>query len=296
MFIVTGASGKLGRLVVEALLQLVPADQVGVSVRDVTKLTALAARGVRVRQGDYDNADSLRHAWEGAKRLLLVSSNAGASGGDTLMQHRTAITVAKELNVERLLYTSQVSSSPRSHFPPGRDHAATETMLTASGLAWTALRHGFYAESAVAMNADGFSTGSLFGPKDGKVAWTTHKDLAQVDALFLVGQQTIEGPTAPLTGPQALDLEDLARLASTVTGRTIVRNVITEEALLQGLVAAGKPENVREIVLGYYRAAQSREFATVDFTLQRILGRAPEQMLSVLARALGGEEGTDSFS
>ncbi len=287
MLIVTGASGKLGGLVVEALTRLVPSDQIGVSVRDRTKLAGLAERGVRVRQGDYNDAASLRHAWEGATRILLVSSNAAAFGGDPLEQHRTAIAVAKELGVERLLYTSQVSSSAQSHFPPGRDHAATESMLAASGLAWTSLRHGFYADSAVRMHAHGFASGTLAGPQDGKVAWATHEDLAEVDALLLSGYETFEGPTPPLTGSEALDLAALARLANEVTHRDIVRQVISEDMMLKTLEAAGTPARAVEIVQGYYRAALVGEFATIDPTLERLLGRAPRSMHSVLARALG---------
>jgi NAD(P)H dehydrogenase (quinone) len=287
MLIVTGSSGKLGGLVVEALLRLVPAAQVGVSVRDPKKLTGLAARGVRVREGDYNDSKSLRHAWEGAKRVLLVSSNAAAFGGDPIEQHRTAIAVAEELRVERLLYTSQVSSSAESHFPPGRDHAATERMLAASGLAWTALRHGFYADSAVSMNAPGFASGTLAGPEDGKVAWATHEDLAEVDARLLAGLETFDGPTPPLTGSEALDLADLARLAGEITQKDVTRRVISEDMLLEKLRALSTPARVVEIVQGYYRAAQAGEFATVDPTLERLLGRAPHSMKGVLARALG---------
>lgn len=286
MFIVTGASGKLGGLVVDALLHLVSADLIGVSVRDPEKLAGLASRGVRVRRGDYDDAKSLRHAWEGARRVLLVSSNAGASGGDPLKQHETAIAVARELNVERLFYTSQVSSSAQSAFPPGRDHAATEAMLAASGLAWTALRHGFYADSAVGMNARGFRSGTLAGPEDGKVAWTTHEDLAEVDALLLAGRQTFDGATPLLTGSEALDFADLARMASQVTGRTITRQVISEDIMMENAQGAGLPTSVQEIMLGYYRAALAEEFATVDPTLERVLGRKPRPMRDVLAREL----------
>lgn len=285
MLIVTGASGKLGSLVVQALLGLVPANAIGVSVREPKKLAALADRGVRVRQGDYDDASSLRYAWEGAKRILLVSSNAAAFGGDPLAQHRTAIAVAKELGVERLLYTSQVSSSAQSHFPPGRDHAATEQMLAASGLAWTSLRHGFYAESALNMNARGFTSGTLTGPADGKVAWVTHEDLAEVDARLLAGHEHFEGATPPLTGSEAFDLADLARLASEVTQRDITRQVITDDALLQTLQKANTPARVVAVVQGYYRAARAGEFATVDPTLGRLLGRAPHSMREVFAHA-----------
>lgn len=280
MLIVTGASGHLGRKIVENLLHYVSADRIGISVRDPENVADFAARGIRVRHGNYSDAKSLRHAWEGAERLLLVSSNAAATGGDPLTQHKTAINVARELDVERVFYTSQMSSSMTSHFPPSRDHAATERMLADSGIAWTALRHGFYAQSALQMNARGFEAGRLTAPEDGKVAWTTHDDLAAVDAALLAGDDVIDGPTPPLTGSEALDLEDLTQLMGSVTSKQISRVVISEQDFEIGARGAGATDRMIAIMLGYYRAARAGEFATVDPMLARILGRAPERMSS----------------
>lgn len=281
MLIVTGASGKLGRMIVDALLHHVPAERIGVSVRAPEKVADLAKRGVRVRRGDYSEPDSLRHAWEDAERILLVSSNAAATGGDPLKQHETAIAIAKEVGVQRLFYTSQVSSSPNSQFPPGRDHAATEKMLASAGIAWTALRHGFYADSMLAMNAKGFESGVLTGPEDGKVAWTAHEDLAAVDALLLAGREFIDGPTPPLTGNEALDLTDLAHLAGEVSGRTIERCFVSEDTMVENAQRADAPAGAIAVMVGYYRAARAGEFATLDPTLQKLLGRQPKAVRDV---------------
>ena len=283
MLIVTGATGQLGRKVVDHLRALVPAGRIGISTRDPAQAADLARVGIRVRRGDYDDGASLRHAWEGAERILLVSSNAAASGGDPLAQHRVAIDVAREIGVGRLLYASQVSASPTSHFLPGRDHAATEAMLTDSGLSWTALRHGFYASSALEMNAQGFAQGVLSAPVDGKVAWTTHDDLAEADARLLAGEETMDGATPPLTGTAALDLADLARLASEVTGRCIAREVVSDEEMARGARQTGVPEHAVAIMLGYFRAARADEFHHPDPTLARLLGRDPVPMRDVLA-------------
>ncbi|RVV97917.1 SDR family oxidoreductase [Mesobaculum littorinae] len=285
MLIVTGGTGQLGRRIVDHLRTLVSADRIGISTRDPAQAADLARAGIRVRRGDYDDPASLRHAWEGAERVLLVSSNTAARGGDPLAQHRMAIDVARELGVERLLYTSQISASPNSQFPPGRDHAATEAMLAKSGLPWTALRHGFYAASALGMNARGFAQGTLSGPEDGKVAWTTHDDLAEVDARLLAGEETIDGPTPPLTGAEALDLADLARLASDVTGRDIAREVIPEEEMARRARQNGVPGGAIAIMTGYFRAARAGEFDRPDPTLARLLGRDPVPMRDVLAGA-----------
>src|SRR5439155_21512712 len=131
MIIVTGANGKLGRAVVERLLRLVPAERVGVSVRDLEKARELKERGVRVRRGDFDNAVSLTHAFEGVSQVLIVSS---ASLGETAVrQHRTAIDIARKAGAHRILYTSHMSSSPTSPFPPMVDHVATEALRRDSG-------------------------------------------------------------------------------------------------------------------------------------------------------------------
>lgn len=278
MLIVTGASGQLGRKVVANLLDRVPAERIGVSVRDPETVSDLKVLGVRVRQGHYDDAESLRFAWQGAERLLLVSSNAAATGGDPLKQHATALAVARELGVDRVLYTSQMASSASSQFPPGRDHAATEKMLAESKLRWTALRHGFYAASAVAMNARAFEAGELIAPEDGKVAWTTHDDLAAVDAALLAGDVIIDGPTPPLTGSQALDLAELAGLAGEVLGRPITRVFASEEDMEAKARDAGVPRGSIAVMLGYYRAARAGEFAAVDPTLAEIVDRAPVTM------------------
>lgn len=285
MLIVTGATGQLGRKIVDHLRTLVPADRIGISTRDPSQAADLAEAGIRVRRGDYDDPASLRHAWEGAERVLLVSSNAAARGGDPVAQHKTAIDIAQELCIGRLLYTSQISASPKSHFPPGRDHAATEAMLTQSGLPWTALRHGFYAASALAMNAQGFAEGTLTGPEDGQVAWTTHDDLAEVDARLLAGAEVIDGATPPLTGADALDLAGLARLASEVTGRDIEREVISEEEMERRARQSGVSDGAIAIMTGYFRAARAGEFARTDPTLARLLGRDPMSMRDVLVSA-----------
>lgn len=285
MIIVTGATGQLGQRVIAHLLTLLPAEQIGVSVRDPKKATDLIEKGIRVRSGDFSDADSLRHSFEGSERLLLISSNGRAQGGDTLAQHGNAINVAKELGFQRIFYTSQISASPQSHFPPGRDHAATETMLAESGVAWTALRNGFYAHSAQLMNAHGFEAGVLAGPQDGKVAWTTHDDLAAGAAALLAGAEVIDGPTLPLTGSETFDLADLAAFASEILGRPVLRKVLSDQEMLTQASERGTPPKIAEIMMGYYLAARAQEFAQTAPLLERLIGRKPQSMRDFLAGA-----------
>lgn len=287
MIVVTGATGQLGRLIVQKLLDRVAADRVGVSVRDRKKVAGLDALGVRVRQGDFDHANSLRDAFEGATQILIVSSNARASGGDPLAQHRNAIDAAKAVGAQRIVYTSHMAASATSSFPPARDHAATEAMLAASGLAWTALRHGFYAESGLMMSREGLETGVIEAPADGKVCWTTHADLAEANAIILADEGRFDGPTPPLTAAQAIDLDEFSAIASDVLGKPVTRKILSDEELKAKMAARGAPEGAATIALGLYTAARNGEFATVDPTLERLLGRSPITMRELIADNVG---------
>ncbi|WP_375402013.1 NAD(P)H-binding protein [uncultured Sphingomonas sp.] len=288
MIVVTGATGELGRAIVQKLVGLVPAAQVGASVRDPGKARELEALGVRVRRGDFGDPDSLPHAFEGTEQLLIVSSNARASGGDPLAQHRSAVEAARAVGVRRIIYTSHMAANGTSAFPPMLDHAATEGMLAACGTAWTALRNGFYAASGIALMGDALETGVIEAPADGKVAWTAHADLAEAAAIVLAGGERFEGPTPPLTGAEALDLGDMAGIASDLLGRPVRRETITEELLRAKMTARGAPEGAVAMVSGLHTASRAGEFAPADPTLARLLGRTPTSMRALIAQKLRG--------
>ncbi len=283
MILITGATGQLGRLIVKKLIERLPAARVGVSVRDPAKASDLAALGVRVREGDFAQPESLRHAFEGAHQVLIVSSNARALGGDALTQHLNAIEAAKAVGARRIVYTSHMAASATSAFPPMHDHAATEEMLRLSGLDWTALRHGFYASSGIQMLAEALKTGTLETAADGKFSWAAHDDLAEADAIILADEGRYNGPTPPLTGPEALDFGDLAATASDVLHNPVQRVIITDEAMRAKVAARGMPAHVADMVLGLYAAARNGEFAQVDPELEQLIGRRPMTMRDIMA-------------
>ena len=286
MIVVTGATGQLGRAIVQQLIRRLPTAQLGASVRDPQKAADLEALGVRVRPGDFSDPASLAHAFESATQVLMVSSNARASGGDSLAQHRAAIEAARAAGVSRIVYTSQMAASPDSAFPPALDHAATEALLGGSGLAWTALRNGFYASSGLAFLGDSLDTGLLETPADGPVAWTAHADLAEAAAIVLAEPGRYDGPTPPLTASQALDFGELTGLASEVLGRPVERKVISDDDFAARMAARGAPQGAVNLLLGMYRASRAGEFATVDQTLEGLLGRPPMTMREVLVQQL----------
>jgi uncharacterized protein YbjT (DUF2867 family) len=288
MIIITGATGKLGSLIVHKLLDRIPADQIGVSVRDPEKAQDLSARGVRVRHGDFNQPETLSKAFEGATQLLIISSNAQARGEDPIEQHRAAIEAAKKAGARRLLYTSHMGAIQTSKFPPMHTHAATEKMLADSGVAWTALRNGFYASSIMLFIGKALKSGIIEVPADGRVSWTTHADLAEATAAILAEEGCFDGPTPPLTGSEALDLSEVATIASDLLGYPVRRDMISDDEFETRMTKLGLPHGVIQISLSFYAASRNGEFNTTDPTLERLLGRKPDEVRAVIARNIEG--------
>lgn len=280
MLIVTGANGKLGRLVVERLLERVPAAQIGVSVRDPSKARDLEARGVRVRAGDYAEPATLAGAFEGASRVLVVSSN--TAGAQALAHHRAAIGAAKAAGAQRIFYTSHVGASPTSAFAPMRDHHATEGALRDAGVPFTSLRNGFYAGSALQLFGAALASGELAAPEDGPVSWTSHDDLAEATAIVMSKEGPAESETLELTADAAFDLAQVAAMASEVMGRPVRRVVVSEEAYRSAMVERGVPEAQAQMLVGIFAASRSGDFAHVRPTLAALLGRAPRAFRDAL--------------
>ena len=289
MIVVTGAAGQLGQAVVEELITRLPANQIIASVRDPAKATAFAERGVSVRAGDFAEPDELAKAFAGADQVLIVSVD--KLGEAALRLHHTAIEAARAAGARRILYTSHMGARTDSPFAPAADHAATEAFLAESGVPFTSLRHGFYAESALHLIGDGLKAGEIRAPEDGPVSWTTRSDLAEADAILLADEGRLDGITPPLTAPEAFTMSDLAAIASEFSGREIKRVTITDDEWRDAKVAQGIPAPMAEMLLGTYRAARRGDFAAVDPTLEALLGRRPQTMRDVLAAVYKSAEG-----
>lgn len=279
MIIITGANGKLGRATVDQLLSRTSAENIGVSVRDPEQARDLAALGVRVRRGEFDDAASLAHAFEGASKVLIVSSNTG--GDRTVQQHQTAIDAAGAAGAGRLYYTSHAGADLISAFPPARSHAATELALRDSGVPFTALRNGFYVDTAVMLVQTALRTGELRAPRDGPMNYTAHPDLAAATAAALLDDD-LDDTILTLTGPAAIDAAELAALASDLAGREVKRVVVSDDEFRAGLVAQGLPEPRAAMMLGMFVAARQGGFSRVDPTLARLIGRPAASVQDVL--------------
>jgi NAD(P)H dehydrogenase (quinone) len=283
MIVVTGATGVLGRGVVERLLDHVPAGGIAVSVRDPDAVADLAERGVRVRRGDFAEPATLAAAFEGAEQVLVVSVN--ALGDEARARHRAAIGAAAAAGARRIVYTSHQGARADSPFAAAPDHAATEDVLAASGVPWTSLANGFYAETVPMLLGDAASTGELRLPADGPVAWTTRADLAAAAAVLLTTGAP-DGRTPALTGPEALDMAAVAEIAGEVTGRPIRRVVVDDAEYRAALVGQGVPEHAADMLVGMFAASRRGDFAPADPTLADLVGRPATSIREFLTTAL----------
>lgn len=281
MIVVSGASGQLGRLIVREFTKANPNVPVVASMRDTAKSTGLFDNSVQIRYGDFADPTSLKAAFFGAEQVLMISAD--KLGEEALALHRTAIAAAREAGVTRLLYTSHMGAKPDSPFPPASQHWGTEQDLAASGLAFTALRHGFYAESCLHMIGDGLRSGELRTPEDGPVSWTARADLAAADAAILAASSDWEGITPPLTASAAVTMADIAEIASERLGRAIRQVTVTDEEWVKGKIASGTPPIYAEMLLGTFQAARRGDFAATGPALTNLIGREPISVGEVIS-------------
>ncbi|GAA0555442.1 NAD(P)H-binding protein [Paractinoplanes ferrugineus] len=262
MIVVTGATGNLGGQIVD----LLPAADLGVSVREPAKAAHLAARGMRVRRGDFTDPASLTSAFEGADQVLIVSASIRDS--DTaIAANRAAIDAARTVGVKRIVYTGHQAAAHRSLFAPMPVHAATEDYLAESGVPYTVLRNGFYVTTLAFYLPQALATGVLALPADGPVSWTAHADLAEAAVAALTSADLLDGVTPPLTGPAAVDLAEVAQILTDVTGREFTRVVVDDD---EWRATAG---GFADFTLGMFRAARAGEFAVTDPILAKAIGR-----------------------
>ncbi|MCX2559898.1 NAD(P)H-binding protein [Acetobacter farinalis] len=282
MIIVTGANGQLGRAIVTHLAgRGVTPREIVACVRDPGKAADLATLGVTIRTGDFADAHSLKAAFQGAGQVLIVSVD--KLGEEALRLHRTAIEAARAAGARRILYTSHMGARLGSPFLPADQHAGTEADLAASGVAYTSLRHGFYAESCLHMIGNDLRSGELRTPEDGPISWTARSDLAEADSAILASNGGWDGITPPLTAGEAVTMAEIAEIASEVTGRTVRHVTVTDAAWREAKIAAGMPPLYADMLLGTFLAARRGDFAATDPALATLLGRKPKTIRDALS-------------
>lgn len=278
MIIVSGATGTLNGATVNHLLKRVPPHRIGVSVRDPSRATHLADQGVRVRQGSYDDPAALRHSFAGAEQVLLVSSSDLTS--DVVAQHHRAIDAAVDAGAQRILYTSAHGTGFDTPYPPLAIHAATEQHLAATGVAWTALRNGFYGDPTQLLGR-WQETGVIAMPADGPFSWVDRRDAAEAAAVILTADNPFDGPI-DLTLPAPVTLADFAASASEFTGRRIDRVVVDDETWVPEATSSGVPEAAARFTLSMFQATRGGHFSGSTPTLTHLLGREPRSITDQL--------------
>ena len=279
--VVTGATGHLGRLTVEALLRRgVPADQIVATGRQVDKLDDLAARGVQVRRADYTDPTSLRAAFTGADKLLLVSSS---EVGQRATQHANAIDAAKAAGVSLLAYTS-IPKADTSTLLLAAEHQQTEQLLADSGLPHVLLRNGWYTENYTGQLPVYLQHGIAGAAGDGKVSPAPRADYAEAAATVLTSDGHA-GKTYELGG-RAVTMTELAQVVSDAAGQQVTYTDMPVEQYTQVLVGAGLPEPVAAVFADGDRGVAQGELEVDPADLEQLLGRPATPLTDVVRDAV----------
>jgi NAD(P)H dehydrogenase (quinone) len=270
--VVTGATGHLGRLVVEALLAKgVPASEIVGLGRDTSKIADL---GITTKKVPYEDAEALKSAFTGADAVLLIS---GSEVGKRVEQHRNAIQAAKEAGVGRIVYTS-IPRADTTEMKLAAEHQATERLLAESGLPYTLLRNSWYVENYPIAQA---VEHGLFGAAgDGRIAAAPRVDYAEAAASALIGEGH-EGKVYELGG-EAFTMPELSRQ----TGRDVTYTDLGEQKYAEFLTGVGL-DAAHAAILADSDAAASRGALFVPKTdLENLIGRSATPLAESVAAAL----------
>ena len=276
---VTGATGQLGRLVVEKLKAKVAAESIVALVRTPEKAADL---GVEARVFDYTQPENLVASLQGVDKLLLISGN---EIGQRLPQHKAVIEAAKQAGVKQIFYTSILHADTSSLELAG-EHIATESAIKASGLVYTILRNGWYTENYTGSAKGAVGAGAFIGcAGDGKIASAARVDCAEAAAVILTGEGH-ENKIYELAGDEAYTLAELAAEISLQTGKNIPYNNLTETQYADILKSFGLPEGVANMLADSDTGASMGDLFDNTKQLSALIGRPTTPLAKVLADAL----------
>ncbi|MFE9459160.1 SDR family oxidoreductase [Streptomyces californicus] len=283
--VVTGATGALGRLVVDALLATVPAEQVVAVVRDKEKAADLAARGVELRIADYSRPETLAGAFRSGDRVLLIS---GSEVGRRVAQHAAVIDAAKAAGVAQLAYTG-ILGGPDADFTLADEHRATERLILDSGLPYTFLRNGWYTENYTANLAPVLEHRAVVSNAgDGRIASASRADYAAAAAAVLTGDGHLN-TAYELSGDTAWSLAAYAALLSELTGEEIAYKNVPAAVHQEILVGAGVPEVFATILVDVDAAIERGRLAGTSGDLARLIGRPTTPLAETVRTALAAK-------
>lgn len=282
-YLVTGASGHLGRLTVHALLERgIAASDVVATARDTEDIADLAALGVVTRTADYTDPSSLKEAFVGVDRVLLVSSSAV---GERVAQHANVIEAAKDAGVELLAYTS-ITRADSSTLALAEEHRRTEELLAASGLPVVLLRNSWYLENYTGQVTTALEHGAVLGAAgQGRVSAATRADYADAAAAALVADDQA-GRVHELGGDSAFTLEEYAATLSAESGTEVVYRDLPADELSAVLVGAGLPKPYADLLADSDLGLARGELLADTGDLARLIGRPTATPAEAIRAAL----------
>jgi len=284
MIVVTGATGQLGRLVIDSLLQSVPAKNIVAAVRDPEKAAAFSARGVQVRKADYTQPETLVKAFAGAEKLLLISSN---EIGGRVAQHGAVIDAAVRSGVKLIAYTS-VLHADSSPLGLATEHQETEALLRSSGLPFVLLRNGWYTENYTASVPAALAHGAVLGSAgEGRIASAARADYAAAAAAVLTAENQA-GRVYELAGDTAYTLGEFAAEIARQAGKAVVYKNLPESAYKSALTGFGLPEPVANLLADSDTGASKGALFDEGRQLSSLIRRPTTAMSRSVAAAITG--------
>ncbi|WP_440092254.1 SDR family oxidoreductase [Pseudomonas syringae] len=285
MIVVTGATGQLGRLVIEQLLTRVTAEQIIAAVRSPEKATDLSAKGVQVRHADYSQPSTLDSAFAGADKVLLISSS---EIGQRFSQHKAVIDAAKRTGVKLLAYTS-VLHAEASELGLAKEHVETEAYLRASGLPFALLRNGWYTENYTAGVPGALAHGAVMGSADeGRISSASRLDYAEAAAVLLTSGEDQSGRVYELAGDESYTLAEFATELSKQASKTLPYVNLPQAEFEAALIQAGLPDFVARLLADSDAAAAKGALFDDSRQLSKLIGRPATPLSATIAETLRG--------
>ncbi|RAU41450.1 MULTISPECIES: SDR family oxidoreductase [unclassified Pseudomonas] len=283
MIVITGASGQLGRLVIQQLLKTVAASHIVAAVRSPEKATDLAALGIEVRKADYNQPDTLDSAFVGAEKVLLISSS---EVGQRLAQHKAVIEAAKRADVKLLAYTS-VLRADTSPLALAAEHHETEIALAESGVPTVLLRNGWYHENYTMRIPGDLAHGVHLGSAgEGRISSAARADYAAAAVAVLTASEPQAGKTYELAGDTAFTLREFAAEVARQAGKPVVYTDLPEAEYKAALLNAGLPEGFAQLLANSDTATAQGALFDEGRQLSRLIGRATTPLSASVAEAL----------
>ncbi|MFA6839089.1 MAG: SDR family oxidoreductase [Dysgonamonadaceae bacterium] len=263
---ITGATGQLGRLIVDKLKDRISPENIVALVRTPEKIDD---KTIEARQFNYDVPDSLAKSLEGIDHLMLIS---GSEVGKRKQQHENVINAAKKAGVKWIVYTSLLHADSSSISLAG-EHRATEAALKASGIAHTILRNGWYTENYTSSIPASVKNGAIIGcAGEGKISSATREDYAEAAAVVLTSADQ-QGKVYELAGDKHYRLKELATEVSLQTGKDIPYQNITETEYVAILTSMGIPDEYAKTIVGFDTAASRNDLFDDSKQLSQLIGR-----------------------